>query len=135
MSIDVFPAILNDHYDPTKRVLRLSEGVYDRPVSQLWELPVMNPDMPINMPTLMVADVENRDRPTGKYWKPVGPILFMVGLILAGMMGDFGYKHRDIGINYLQSYSGVLNYYPSSRAQCQPSRKRMDCIKRMDGWR
>ena len=37
VSIERVPGNLTDHYDPTKRVLRLSEGVYDSPSGKYWK--------------------------------------------------------------------------------------------------
>jgi len=90
---------LTDHYDPTKRVLRLSEGVYDSP-----SIAAVGVACHESGHAYQHADayswlmLRTGIVPLVSIGSRLGPILFMVGLILAGMMGNFGYNIATLGL-------------------------------------
>ena len=90
---------LTDHYDPRKRVLRLSEGVYGS--NSVAAVGVATHEAGhayqhadqyswLMMRTSIVPLVSLGSR--------LGPILFMGGLILTGMIGEFGYQIAYAGV-------------------------------------
>lgn len=90
---------LSDHYDPSQRVLRLSEGVYGSPsvaaigvacheAGHAYQHAASYPWL-----TLRSAIV-----PFVRIGSNFGVVLFMVGMILASMIGTFGLTIAWIGI-------------------------------------
>lgn len=99
VSIEPVSGTLSDHYDPRKRVLRLSEGVY-----------TSNSVAAVGVATHEAGHAyQHADQyswlmlrtsivPLVSFGSRLGPILFMVGLILTGMIGNFGYQIAYAGV-------------------------------------
>lgn len=98
IQIEPVKGTLSDHYDPRKKVLRLSEGVYNsnsiaavgvacheaghayQDAESYW---------PLYLRKAMIPAVNFGSR--------LGPILFMIGLFLSGMY-DMGFRVAEIGL-------------------------------------
>ncbi len=99
VSVERVAGNLTDHYDPTKRVLRLSEGVYSsnsvaavgvacHEAGHAYQHAGAYPWLTIR--TSLV--------PLVGFGSTLGPILFMIGLILTRMIGNFGYQVAYAGV-------------------------------------
>lgn len=89
---------LTDHYDPRKKVLRLSEGVYNsNSVAAVGvachEAGHAYQDAESYGPLMLRSAMI----PAVNIGSTLGPILFMIGLILAGM-NQFGIRVAEVGL-------------------------------------
>lgn len=101
VDIELTPGRLSDHYDPTKRVLRLSQDTYNgRSIAAAGvaaheaghALQHANGYFPLHIRTLIV--------PTVRLGSWLGPILFMAGLFLEYFIANsnFGFQIALIGL-------------------------------------
>lgn len=99
VAIEPVAGNLTDHYDPRKQVLRLSEGVY-----------ASNSIAAVGVACHEAGHAyQHADRyswlmmrtnivPLVSLGSRLGPILFMAGLVLAGMIGNLGYQIAYFGV-------------------------------------
>lgn len=90
---------LTDHYDPGKRVLRLSDSVYGT-----------NSVAAVGVACHEVGHAYQHSEqyrwlmlrtgivPLVNFGSRLGPIVFIIGLVLAGMLGNFGYQIATFGL-------------------------------------
>ena len=96
INIERVNGTLSDHYDPRKKTLRLSDGVYSSNAAvgvACHEAGHAYQDAesygPLKLRSAMIPVVN-----IGSF---LGPVLFMLGLILSGM-NDLGYRVSEIGL-------------------------------------
>lgn len=99
VKVEMTRGMLSDHYDPSHKVLRLSENVYNLPsIASVGvaaheaghALQDKKNYFPLTIRSTMVPVVS-----LGSW---LGPILFMVGLFMTGMLGTFGTSVAWAGI-------------------------------------
>ena len=90
---------LTDHYDPTKRVLRLSEGVYSsNSVAAVGVACHEAGHAYQHADAYPWLSLRTNIIPLVNFGSMLGPILFMVGLVFSGLLGSFGQTIAYIGV-------------------------------------
>lgn len=98
VKIENVKGVLSDHYDPRGKILRLSDGVYNS--NSIAAVGVACHEAghayqdaeqyrPLKLRSAMIPAVNMGSN--------LGPILFMIGLVLSGM-NDFGIRIAEIGL-------------------------------------
>lgn len=91
VSIEQVSGTLTDHYDPAKHVLRLSEGVYSsNSVAAVGVACHEAGHAYQHADEYKWLSLRTNIVPLVNFGSMLGPILFMVGLVFSGFLGQFG---------------------------------------------
>ncbi|MHC1770230.1 MAG: zinc metallopeptidase [Flexilinea sp.] len=91
VSIERVSGTLTDHYDPSKRVLRLSEGVYSsNSIAAVGVACHEAGHAYQHADEYKWLSLRTNIVPLVNFGSMLGPILFMVGLVFSGLLGQFG---------------------------------------------
>jgi hypothetical protein len=91
VSIERVSGTLTDHYDPSKRILRLSEGVYSsNSIAAVGVACHEAGHAYQHADEYKWLSLRTNIVPLVNFGSMLGPILFMVGLVFSGLLGQFG---------------------------------------------
>ena len=89
VAIEQVQGVLTDHYDPGKRVLRLSPGVYQSPSLAAVGIAAHETGHALqHAQKYGPLVIRNMIVPTVQFGSWLGPVIFMVGLLLNSALGD-----------------------------------------------
>ncbi len=99
VTIERVGGTLTDHYDPMNQVLRLSEGVYSsNSIAAVGVACHESGHAYQHADSYKWLNLRTNIVPMVNIGSMLGPILFMIGMIFSGLLGDFGLVIAYIGL-------------------------------------